>query len=83
MISYRIFNAAELVQIAAVGNDGVRPVVWGLGATEDEAEADAREHLSEFPGWQQHDALTYHPITEAQAQAIRDGDVSWPVEGLK
>lgn len=27
--------------IAAIGTDGVRPVVWGLGATADEAIADA------------------------------------------
>lgn len=60
--------------IAAIGTDGMRAVVWGLGETEDEARADAAKYL----GGDQ-EPLTFAPITEVQAAVIAGGDVSWPV----
>lgn len=60
---------------AAVGDDGLRPVVWGVGATPEAARLDAREWLGDHGDL---DALTVHSITEEQAQRVRSGDVSWP-----
>lgn len=62
--------------IAAVGTDGRRPVVWGMGATEEEALVDARTHLE---AGDCESYLECHAITEAQAEVVRAGDVSWPV----
>jgi hypothetical protein len=61
--------------IAAVGTDGTRPVVWGLGSTSYEAAADAAR-------WGEPDGneeLTYHEITPQQAAVVQSGDVSWPI----
>ena len=33
------------MMIVAIGNDGIRPVVWGLGETREEAETDARRWI--------------------------------------
>lgn len=63
--------------IAAVGTDGTRPVVWGVGRNEAEALADAGAQ----DGLDGVDlsTLDLQPITEAQAAKVRTGDVSWPV----
>ena len=63
---------------AAVGNDGTRPVVWGLGSTEEEALADARRELGELEGEADHE-LDCHAISEEQAATVRAGHVGWPV----
>lgn len=63
-------------KFAAVGTNGLVLVVWGLGATEAEALADAAHWTCDggaYPG----PDLTVHPVTEAQAAAIEAGDVSW------
>lgn len=72
---------------AAVGTDGVRPVVWGIGADEDSARTEALSELRAYHagaggGDAEVDAedLTVHPITDAQALVILAGDVSWPVQ---
>ena len=59
--------------IAAVGTDGARMVVWGLGVTEADALADAsrQEHGGE--------TLSCHEITAEQVAVVEAGDVSWPV----
>lgn len=54
---------------AAIGTDGMREVVWGLGSTEAAAEADAREQ--EDPP----EDLRTLPITAAAADAVRAGTV--------
>lgn len=59
--------------IAAVGNDGFREVVWGIGETDDEARSDAARWM-----WEPCPIET-HEITDAQAHTITAGDVSWPV----
>ncbi len=41
--------------IAAIGTDGTRPVVWGLGLTAADAIAEATEHE---PTWDQHGRAT-------------------------
>jgi len=70
----------ERVQMfAAVGADGTRPVVWGLGTTEEEARMCAERWLSEANREIDDEPLTYHAITTEQAEAIEAGDVSWPV----
>lgn len=60
---------------AAVGNDGMRLVVWGIGHSEVEALDDA---VAQDEGSTGHDQYEVHEITVAQAEAIKRGDVSWP-----
>jgi hypothetical protein len=67
----------KTTQFAAIGTDGTRPVVWGLGATEDEAEEDARA---------QDDAgdvkLITVEVTAEQAARIEAGEVSVATLGI-
>jgi len=71
-----------MAKFAAIGTDGVRPVVWGLGDNEDDALAEAHSQLREAaPEWNEgHNELTVHPVTDAQVARIQTGDVSWPAE---
>ncbi len=63
---------------AVIGDDGTQPVVWGLGASEAEALADAAmQNDGEDIG-----SKTVRPITEAQAERIRIGEVSCAVLGI-
>ena len=62
--------------IAAVGNDGVRQVVWGLGRTARAAIADA---LSEGAGGVVAGELETHPVTADEVRRIRAGEVAWPL----
>ena len=59
--------------IALVGGDGWRRVVWGIGATLEEAEADLPEDAPKRYPFEEYE------ISEAQAEIVRRGDVSWPV----
>jgi hypothetical protein len=59
---------------AAIGIDGIRKVVWGIGATEVEAREDASRYLGAAEALE----LDCEAISEAQAQLVRNGDVSWP-----
>jgi hypothetical protein len=70
----RAVKEATMNMFAAVGDDGTRPVVWGLGATEAEALADAHEQEFEV-----NEDLACYPISEEQAAVVRSGDVSWPI----
>jgi hypothetical protein len=65
---------------AAVGTDGTRAVVWGLGRTPEEARNDAKEWLDQS-GDREHDACDteVHEISDEQAEIVRAGDVSWPI----
>ena len=63
--------------IAAVGNDGVRQVVWGLGRTARAAIADALFEGGEcgvVAG-----ELETHPVTADEVRRIRAGEVAWPL----
>lgn len=61
---------------AAVGSDGTRPVVWGLGESPAEAFADAeRQELSD----NDQAALVAHRVTQEEAAVVMAGDVSWPI----
>ena len=62
--------------IAAVGNDGVRQVVWGLGRTARAAIADA---LSEGAGGVVAGEPETHPVTADEVRRIRAGEVAWPL----
>lgn len=61
---------------ACVGDDGRRRVVWGIGATETEAREDAAQWYPDGVV----DGLDVEPITAREAETIRTGDVSWPVQ---
>lgn len=60
---------------AAVGDDGRRRVVWGIGTTETEAREEAAQWYPDGVV----DGLDVEPITAREAETIRMGDVSWPV----
>lgn len=63
---------------AAIGDDGTRPVVWGLGASHAEALADAAlQNDGDDVG-----ALNVVVITAEQAERIRAGEVSTDVLGI-
>lgn len=65
---------------AAIGDDGTRPVVWGLGSTEEAATADARSELREAGVRSE---LTHVvQVTARQAASIRQGVVSVEALGL-
>ncbi len=56
---------------AAVGTDGLRPVAWGIGCTEDEALADAAAQ-DEAPAA---DELTVQEVSAEVYAAVKAGDV--------
>jgi len=62
---------------AAVGNDGTREVVWGIGET---AEAALEDAASQADGSFNIGTLETHAITAAQAAVVASGDVSWPIQ---
>ena len=53
---------------AVIADDQLQPVVWGLGATEEAALADAR-------AWDVPDQHRVVEVTQAQARRIRAGEV--------
>jgi len=65
---------------AAVGSDGLREVVWGVGETEEAARKDAARWIGEAYGPHGEAAgLDVHPITVAQHARIVAGQVDWNV----
>jgi hypothetical protein len=64
---------------AAVGTDGTRAVVWGVGATEAAALTDASSHDD---GSFEIGDLETHEITAVQALIVQEGDVSWPIAAV-
>lgn len=61
--------------VAAVGNDGSRPVVWGLGTSNEMAFADALLQ----DGFDADDApfLRLLPCTAEVQERVQHGDVNW------
>ena len=76
-------TAATLVYVALVGDDGMRPVVWGLGAAADAdlAEEDAREDALDYLHGAvddvdgEVDGLRAVVVDAVTARAIEDGQV--------
>lgn len=64
---------------ATIGDDGMRPVVWGLGDDIDAAHEDALSNLREA-GAQSTEPLRTVPVSAGRAALIEAGDVS--AEGL-
>lgn len=58
----------------AVGDDGLRPVVWGVGTSPEAARRDAQRWLG---GHGDLDALAVYPATAEQARRVLDGDPAW------
>ena len=57
---------------AAVGTDGMREVVWGVGVDRDAALQDCEsQDIAQ--------SCEVHEITEAQRAIVLAGDVSWPI----
>lgn len=57
---------------AAVGTDGTRPVIWGIGRHEEEALSDAASH-----GGVEDESLYVHSISIARSRKVLSGDVAW------
>lgn len=66
---------------AAVGTDGISPVVWGIGPTEDAARRDA-EDGEEIAALAPGDYVIV-PITAEQLEQIEDGEVSVEALGIE
>lgn len=61
---------------AAVGTDGTRPVVWGVGHTEDAAREDAKRWLFDYAesigkSRSEIEPLTVHPISREEYEIVR------------
>lgn len=65
---------------AAIGTDGMRPVVWGVGESEQAAREDAC--LCDELTHDDLDALTLRPITDEQAVRIQRGEVDCKTLGI-
>lgn len=68
----------------AVGDDGMRPVVWGIGKTHNEAIEDARRELSaahdghdDFDQRMERDvsSLTVHEVDDTALDLVRYGEI--------
>lgn len=74
-------NPGARKMYVAVGDDGWRPVVWGLGRTLQQALREAHDNIDAFGGSAaDKDALTTASVTAAQAAIIADGDITWPAK---
>lgn len=62
---------------AAVGTNGTRLVVWGIGRSEAAARRDAVRWLVEAEG--EPVELEVHRITAAQAARVKRGTIGWPI----
>ena len=72
------------VVYAAVGSDGTREVVWGLGHTEAEALEDAARWIVEADSTVSQTISGVHELTAAQASVVLieqglGGITTWPV----
>lgn len=67
------FNYETDAKFVVVGNDGWRPVIWGLGVTEEEAIEDALEQEGCTP----RAFLHVYPCTPEIQERVQRGDVSW------
>lgn len=67
---------------AMIGNDGTRPVVWGIGANGAEAEANARLWIGEAAAAELA-AMTTVTITDEQADKVRVGVVGCAELGIR
>lgn len=65
--------------IAAIGTNGIRDVVWGIGETAEAAIAEAREGLRQ-DGTPDNVELRTQEISAGDVEAIKAGDVD--AEGL-
>lgn len=73
------FHLSPIGGFAAIASNGLEPVVWGIGTTEDAARQEAEE-------WGGEDApgdYVFVPITAAQRELIKAGDVSAASLGIE
>ena len=69
---------------AAIGTDGTRPVIWGLGESPEDALVDAREQWSGEGFTGEVDLLTLQiELTEEQEELIELGEVSTEALGIE
>jgi len=69
--------AVRIARFAAIGDDGRRPVVWGVGDSEEAARDDATENVRHAvpKPWRTIDALRIVSISEERYHVIAAGDV--------
>jgi len=69
---------------AAIGTDGIRPVVWGLGETEGAAGTEARiQQAQSVDGDPLNDALVIIEVTAEQSERVTAGVVDLETLGIQ
>jgi hypothetical protein len=63
-----------MIMYAAIGNDGLGLVVWGVGQSPDEALADASRWTNDKPS-----DLEIAKISLSQYRRVLEGETSWPM----
>jgi len=63
--------------IVAVGSDGNRLVVWGVGVDSESARADAERWAGDEPV-----DLEFHEVSAERAADVLAGDVAWYADSL-
>lgn len=71
-----------MAHYAAVGTDGLRPVVWGIGDTRDEALVDAGRSFGQCGIDPKTEPLLVKEITARQRRSVLDGEVSTDELGI-
>jgi hypothetical protein len=66
-----------MANVAAIGTDGLRPVVWGLGEDWEEAQADAQGYSDRLL------RLVYVEVEEEQRARICAGEVDCASLGIE
>lgn len=70
-------NTLKIQRYAAVGDDGTRPVVWGVGDSDEQAREDAGQYIPrDGRGWREVVAdLRIVPVSQERYERIMQGDV--------
>lgn len=71
-----------MTHFAAVGTDGLRPVVWGIGDSRDEALVDAGRSFGQSDIDPKTEPLVIVEITARQRRSVLDGEVSTTELGI-
>ena len=73
-------EAAECPKaFVAIGSDGIRDVVWGLGDTREAALDDAQRWIEASDAELDPDTIEVEEIAAEGADRIEAGDISWPI----
>lgn len=63
------------MKFVAIGTDGVNPVIWGVGETEEEARADAERWMTDFYAQGELEELKFKMVSDERAHLVLHGKV--------